>query len=255
MGLRDGLLRWTIPAGRWGGTTVRASALIPLVGIAAAVRERDVATGAAVAVGLTVAAAVAEAVRCAVAARLGAPVRQLLLWPLGGLEPAESTPARPPWVHLLVPLTGLSVCGAIWGVARFFRWQMAFDPELTPAAAALTAAAAVTVANLLPAWPLAAGRGVRDLWARRSGPSVADAAVAGLTHLFGVVWLFLSVAAGSAWVAAAAAAVMLAARERRPRRRPAPPRERDDTFPRLRLLRRLHQLGAQRRPGGRRGRR
>ncbi len=230
MGLHDGLLRWTIPAGRWGGTTVRASALIPLVGVAAAVRAADLAVGAAALAGLTVTAIAAEAARCVAAARLGAPVRRLLIWPLGGLEPAEDTPARAAWVHLLVPAAALLVCTAFWGVVRVAEWPISFGPDPTPAGALLIAASFVAIANLLPAWPLATGRALRDHWAGRSGPTVADAAVAGLTHLFGVIWLFLAVAAGSAWIAAAAAAVMLASRERRPRPRRTPPRDADETF-------------------------
>ncbi|NNJ25971.1 hypothetical protein [Alienimonas chondri] len=230
MGFRDGLLRWTIPAGRWGGTTVRVSVLVPLAGIAAAIRTSDLAVGSAVAVGLLLAAACTEAVRCVVSARLGAPVRDLLLWPLGGLESPEATPTRPPWVHLCVPASGLVVCGALWGVVRSLGAPVALEPEPTIAAAFLLSAAVVTGANLLPAWPLASGRAVRDFWADRSGPHAADLAAAGLTHLIGVLWLFLAVAIGSAWVAAAAAAVMLAARERRQRPRPAPRPRENDTF-------------------------
>ncbi|MFH5802485.1 DUF6576 domain-containing protein [Alienimonas sp. DA493] len=230
MGLRDGLLRWSIPAGRWGGTAVRISALIPLVGIAAAVRTQDLSLGAFVLVGLTLTAVAAETARCLFAARLGTPVTDLLLWPLGGLEGDDDVPPRAPWVHLLVPATAAAVCGTIWAAARSVGAPVEFTPVPSPAGALLIAGAAVGGANLLPAWPLAAGRAVRDMWALRTGAYAAGVAAAGLTHLIGVLWLFLALALGSAWVAAAAAAVMLAARERRPRPRPAPRPQPDETF-------------------------
>ena len=230
MGFRDGLFRWTIPAGRWGGTAVRVSALLPLVGVAAVLRTGDAAVGLAVTAGLLLASAAAEAMRCAVAARTGAPVRELLLWPLGGLEDQLSTPARPPWVHLCVPATAALLTGFAWALCVTAGVPFGWEPEVTPAGGLLIAMAAVAGANLLPAWPLAAGRAVRDLWAQRSGPYAADAAAAGLTHLLGALWLFLALALGSAWVAVAAAAVMLASRERRPRPVPRPTREERETF-------------------------
>lgn len=230
MGFRDGLFRWTIPAGRWGRTAVRISVLIPLAGLAAAVHAADVATFFAVSSGSLLTAAVAEAARCALAARTNAPVRELLLWPLGGLEPAESTPTRSPWVHVSVPAAAAAVCVLCGGAFFLLGWPVVWEPKVTPAAAFLVAGAAVVGANLLPAVPLAAGRAIRDLWAQRSGPFVADSAAAGLTHLIGALWLFLGLAVGSAWLAAGAAVVMLIARGRRPRPAPRPPREENETF-------------------------
>ncbi|MEM9703289.1 MAG: hypothetical protein AAF907_12675, partial [Planctomycetota bacterium] len=163
MGFRDGLLRWTIPAGRWGGTAVRISALLPLAGIAATVQTGSPAVGAAVAGTLLAVSAATEIVRIALCARLGQPVEECLIWPLGGLEPIERTPTRSPWVHLAVPATGLALCGVLWGSLRAARTAITFDPALSPAAAALISAAVVTAANLLPTWPLACGRAVRDL--------------------------------------------------------------------------------------------
>ncbi|WP_145360365.1 DUF6576 domain-containing protein [Alienimonas californiensis] len=200
------------------------------MGIAAAARTGDLALGAWALTGLVLAAAVTEVVRCAVAARLGAPVTDLLLWPLGGLEGEDDVPPRPPWVHLLVPATGTALCATIWGAAQAAGATIVLSPIPSQAGALLIAAAAVAGANLLPAWPLAAGRAVRDMWALRSGPYAAGVAAAGLTHLIGALWLFLALAIGSAWVAVAAAAVMLAARERRPRPRPAPRPQSDETF-------------------------
>ena len=235
MGFRDGLFRWSIPAGRWGGTAVRVSCALPLTAAAVALRERDLAIGAAAGAALCATAAGMEAARRLAIRRFaggapGSPGPEVLLWPLGGLEPPERGPVRPAWAHLFAPLGGFAVCGALFGLARLAELPVRLVPTVTPAGAALTAAGVVTVANLLPAWPLALGRAVRDGWAARFGERAADDAARQLTHLVGVLALFFSVAVGSAWLAAATAATLLIAR--RPVRRPRPRREpvRDDTF-------------------------
>ena len=235
MGFRDGLFRWSIPAGRWGGTAVRVSCALPLTAAAIALRERDLTVGAAAGAALCGTVAGMEAARRLASGRFaggasGSPGPEVLLWPLGALEPPERPPVRPAWTHLFAPLGGFAVCGALWAAARLGDSPVRLSPAVTPAGAALTAAGVVTVANLLPAWPLALGRAVRDGWATRFGERAADDAVRQLTHLVGVLALFFSVAVGSAWLAAATAVTLLIARRTVRRPRPRRERVRDDTF-------------------------
>ena len=241
-GFRDGLLTWTIPAGRWGGgdasdgVTVRVSALIPLAGLAACVRTGDAACGVLVAAGLLGFAALLAAATCGAAAAGGEPVRGALLWPLGIVEVGGAAPVRRWTVHAAGPVCGgLATAGAFLG---FRLLEVPVRPWVEPGGVRSVADAGgvvllcgglMSVVQLLPAWPLAAGRVVRDAVADRYGPRAGGFAAARAAHAVGAVALVAAVAFGRTWAAAAAACVLLVAREVVPPPRVAARRE-DDTF-------------------------
>ena len=226
-GFRDGLLDWTIPAGRWGGTAVRVSVLIPLAGLAAAARAGDAACGVLVAAGLLAFAAAQSAARCGAAAAGGEPIAGLLLWPLGGLETAADPPVRKWTVHLAGPVCG--VLAVLAGYGACLLLGVPTRPWVRPGEVGSVADAAgvfllcggvVAAANLLPAWPLAGGRVLRDELAGRFGRPAGTAAALRASHAVGVAALVVAAAFGSAWVAVAAACTLLLARDARPAPRP-----------------------------------
>ena len=242
-GFRDGLLPWTIPAGRWGGgadgaggTEVRVSVLIPVAGLAACVRTGDLACGVLVAAALLLFAALLGAGRCAASAAGGDPVRGLLLWPLGTVEVADAVPVRRWTVHAAGPVVGALATGA--GFLAFRLLDVPVRPWVRPGEVSSVADAGgvvllcggvMTAAQLLPAWPLAAGRVVRDEFAGRYGARAGGYAAARAATAVGVVALVAAAAFGRAWAAAAAACVLLLAREVAPPPRPRVTRE-DDRF-------------------------
>ena len=238
MAARDGLLHWSLPAGRWGGTRVRLSVLLPLAGLAACLRTGSFAAGGLTLLALLTAAIVHELARGAAAAWAGQPVTDTLLWPLGGLEaPVHGPPRRPSAVHIAGPTACMLTTGGLVTAAR----AAGYEPNLwdepwrlaTPDDAAglfSLILMAVGLANWLPAWPLACGRTVRDMIAPLTGTAAADRLAVRLTHAVGTVTLLLAVGFGSAWAAAGCAVVMLLARVPPPRP-PAPrPRPERDTF-------------------------
>ena len=238
-GFRDGLLDWTLPAGRWGGVTVRVSVLIPLVGLAACARTGDAACGVLVAAGLLGFAAVQAAAWCGAAAAGGEPVAGLLLWPLGVLEAGPPAAPRKWTVHAAGPVCGLLAALAGYGgclllgvPARPWVRPGAVESVADAAGVVLLCGGVLAAANALAAWPLAGGRALRDELARRIGPRAAAEVACRVSRAVGVAALLVGAAFGLAWVAAAAACVLLLARDGRPGPRPAPRRreEKDDTF-------------------------
>ena len=235
-GFRDGLLAWTIPAGTWGGTRVRVSVLIPLAGLAACVRTGDVACGVLTAAALLGFAAALAVGRCAAAAAAGEPVAGVLLWPLGSVEVGPDVPARGWREHAAGPACEALAAGAGFLALRLFEVPVRPWEEPGPVRSVadaggvvLLCGGVVTLAQLLPAWPLAAGAALRDAVAGRHGRRAGAFAAVAAARAVGLVALVLAAAFGRAWAAAAAACVLLLTREIEP-----PPRVRagrpDDTF-------------------------
>ncbi|HEX5446288.1 MAG TPA: site-2 protease family protein [Pirellulales bacterium] len=180
--MRD-LLSWNLSLGRWAGVQVRLHVFFVLF-IAVALQLGSSSGEAAfweTVVGLLILLASVlahEFGHCLAAARMGGAVDQILLWPLGGLAPVQTS--HDPQIELLTavagPLVNLSVC-TIAAPLLFIEGHSVlelFNPLLPPMAKhGLTWVDGVAwtfwinwllfLVNFLPAAPLDMGRALRAM--------------------------------------------------------------------------------------------
>ncbi len=117
-----------------------------------------------------------------VAQRYGIPVRDITLWPIGGVARLERMPDKPAqefWVAIAGPLVNFAIAAVIFGAAQALaRVQMAFDlSALERALLQLQAPGLLSylfttnlflgLFNLIPAFPMDGGRILRALLASR----------------------------------------------------------------------------------------
>jgi Zn-dependent protease len=218
----------------WLGVLVVTLAYLPVV--RAVLPAVDDLAGLGIAVGMTALLAgsvlVHELGHCAVALRLGLPVRRVRLFLLGGVSELARPPARPrdealvaaagPAVSVLV--AGAAGAGALLAGGGTVEWLLAVQLAATNAV--------VAAFNLLPGLPLDGGRVLRAaLWSAtgRRGLASRGAAAGGMLVAAGLAgwglsalgghspgaWLQFGVAAVTAWYVLSEALAEFARQRRR----------------------------------------
>lgn len=203
---------WSFPLGRWGGVDFRIhSFFVMLLGFCMLFASADkIGIGAGIALWLLMlfAVAVREVVRLIVAAWLGLGLRNVLLLPIGGLfaysnpesqERAASGPAL--WVLALAgPIANI----AFGGLATMLmlgaspQLDLLSQPWVGPThllRSFLWLNVLLGLLHLVPAYPLDAGRLLREHFAQSRGTLAATRSAAGFGQLLafsamiGGVWL------------------------------------------------------------------
>lgn len=231
--MRD-LLAWNLYLGRWFGVQVRVHSLFVLVAlvllVVASQGQADLLPWYGALLGiLFVSVLLHEAGHCYAAWRIGGRPNQIVLWPLGGLVPAQVPPDPLPEcaVALAGPLTNLFVgmIGALILLAQQVPVGAALDPFAPPIdLGPLTALDVVRLTvwvnlwvlvglNLLPALPMDGGRALRAMLWAALGPKWAAVGAAWAAQCVGVAlciaaW-FLPEAAAFARVPIVALGVLL----------------------------------------------
>jgi Zn-dependent protease/CBS domain-containing protein len=146
------------------------------------------AWGAALAVSLFVSVAIHELAHSLVAMRLGTPIREIILLPIGGASVMASTPREPGKelkIAVVGPVTSLVLGVLLLGAALAARIPLA-NPALLPHPQGFILAAAYVNGTLgifnlvVPAFPMDGGRVMRALLAGRLGLARATSVAAGI---------------------------------------------------------------------------
>ena len=191
---------WSFPLGRWFGVDVRIHTffLMLLVGSMAAASVLETSGVRAILLWLLLLGAVVtrEVARSLVAVFYGLEIRSILLLPIGGLfswanpdsVERSSTPSVEWALAVAGPLANLALASLIYGLVLGAAPQV--DVLSTPwvshthlMRSALWLNLALAAINLLPAYPLDAGRLMRRSFARARGAAQATRASAGLSRM------------------------------------------------------------------------
>jgi Zn-dependent protease/predicted transcriptional regulator len=194
---------WSLPLGRWFGVHLRIHYffLLLLFFCVLSTNLSGVASWRGVVLWFLLFGAVLcrEAARALTAAWHGLAVRSVLLLPIGGLfsyaspEMAERASEGGPQISLTVagPLANLAFALLIAGLVAGATSQVPLVtlPLVTPShlmRSIVWLNIALAVINLIPAYPLDAGRFMRSIFARARGVTQATRAASGLGQMVGI---------------------------------------------------------------------
>lgn len=187
--------------------------------------EAGLAFGALSSIALFTCIALHELGHSVVAQAVGMTVREILLFPLGGVAQLEGLPKRP-WHELVIAVAGPAVnvviAGALWwgfvdsradGRALWRAWT---EPGPTPAsfvAGLLVSNVFLALFNLLPAFPMDGGRVLRAALTPLLGAERATTVAALLGRVLAVGLVAAGVALGDVLTVVLAVFVVFAGRE------------------------------------------
>ena len=192
---------WTWNLGRIAGIAIRAHVTLVLLLVWIAISYAVQGAGlAASAVGIALVIAVFAVIvvhelgHALVARRYGIGTRDIMLLPIGGISSLERMPERPSQelaVALVGPAINLAIAGLLW-------LGLVVTHGTTDLRAATTIGGAIAtqlmwinvglaVFNLIPAFPMDGGRGLRALLAMKLGHERATDIAAGLGKVFAVL--------------------------------------------------------------------
>lgn len=179
-----------------------------------------IAFGAFVVAGLLTSVALHELGHSIVAQRFGLRVRDITLYPFGGIAGLVDRPRSPRqelWVALAGPAVNVVIVGALLAVSWAFSLPLPSTPTLTPSAASLVAwliamNASLAIFNLLPALPMDGGRVLRSLLEMRLGRRRATTIASTIAQVIAVVMGAWAVVSGQLVLAVIAVMVFLGAR-------------------------------------------
>ena len=199
---------WSIPLGRWMGVEIRIHTFFVMLAVVCLLYANS--AGASVVAGLSLwllialAVAVRETARLLVAAWFGLRLRTILLLPIGGLfsyatpESQEQAGAGLAQFALAIAgpaaniATALALAATVTGASGSF--PLFAMPLITPAAllrSLVWTQCFLGVMHLLPAYPLDAGRLLKNSFGRADGPTPASRALAGLGQLVALSMIFV----------------------------------------------------------------
>lgn len=123
----------------------------------------------------------------------GFPVRDITLWPIGGIASLARIPERPRdefWVAIAGPLVSVTLAGVLYGLNYFETF-----PEKSDATTFCDALCQINFGlflfNLLPAFPMDGGRILRAALSRRKGRLAATRIAARLGKILAVIMAIL----------------------------------------------------------------
>ncbi len=228
------MVGWSFSVGKIFGVEVRLhSFFIVLLGLSAAwaaAMERSVARGVMLWGLLVLAVVVREIARGLAAAWFSVEVKSVLLLPTGGLQTYSSPeamarasePGVQKWMALAGPLAnvvfGLTVAAMVLTVAP--QVELMEKRWISPAHLVRTMVwvnLLLAAVNLLPAWPLDAGRVVHGEMARGSGGKQASGALGGLRvfsrigPVIAIALIFFGLVSTNWWLIIMGIAVLLGA--------------------------------------------
>lgn len=218
----DSVLEWAMPCGTWFGHRIRASALFLLVPAILGIQLWDLRL--AVVVGLLLAAAVLiHELALLIATRLaGSEVRDLFLWPLGGVPRLANSPGSPPPVAsaiaALVSAAVSVVCLAVLlqgdldlSLLNPFHLpvsRISGELEYDLLSLFFFVNWVILIVNLIPAQPLDGGRVLDSLVVSRVGMTVGRPMVARIGMAIGVGMILSALLLMSVWLCAIGAVLV-----------------------------------------------
>lgn len=214
---------WTFSIGTCFGVRLRVSCLLPLIAIPLCVWY-GWRLGFSIFAILIFSVLIHEIGRKLFAALTGADLPVLIFWPAGGLQPAETAPARGGWpLHFGGWLANAGVCLAtLWPIWNQHRLNDALDPMwLNEFNGSGESWANVTVLlftvnwllvliNLLPVVPFDGGLFLEDLLARVGGDKAGSLIARRTGWIFATLVLILGLASGIVMLAAIAGIAFVA---------------------------------------------
>lgn len=213
---RDNLFEWAIPCGTWFGVRVRVSPLFVVVAVVLCLHQADYRVGLLFTALLLVAVLIHELAHVFALRLTGGGVNDLLLWPLGGVtKPSNSSSPDPVAATAAGPMASLAVCCLClaflvrseggWGILNPLELP-AVDLGGGAAHGSLAllffANWLLVVANLVPAVPLDAGRGLETALTSRFGNGLGHQMSVRIGAAVGIVAIVAALGLQSVWLCA-----------------------------------------------------